>query len=363
MRVLLHGILSAAIMLGFSCCSSSNEPVNNYKNPFDMTWTCDTLMFPNSVQTMMNSLYVSASKNVWACGHSDLSRGELWKYDGTKWMPYNLFGDISSSSISLHRLWGINSNSIYLVGERNYRQSDVWSYEPLILRHDGLKWKEFKPNISVPGIRILSISGKSSSDFWMGSDKGVLLHYYYGKWTLDTIKIKIPRTTSCGIGYMVMYNNKLFLNLSMNDGILNYIKTYFFTGDYKNWTLVDSTIVDQTHYKFTAGNEGLYVSKSGRLYSYGDNGVWEWVNNGWQHLLDGYLATGAMTGADDNYIFAVGTTSYFYDGSAWKELPFLKGKNGQQIYYRDVWTDGKEVFITGISQNGFPNKTFIWHGK
>jgi len=347
-----------------NACKHTSEPVESYKNPFEMTWKCDTLMYTNSAQTMLQGFYVNSTTSIWAYGHSDVSRGQLWKYDGSSWNPYPIFNDISSSTLGFSRIIGFGPDNIWLVGQRNYWDyQDKRSNKPLVIYYNGFKWNEITVNINNFDKGIYAICGNSSAELWMGSEKGYLVRYTGGQWSQDTLKLKIPTTTNAAIRDMVMYNNKPFILLTQNDGVLGFIKAHYFTGSYKNWTLLDSTVVDQTHYYFTGGNEGLYVSKTGRLYSFGDNGVWEWLNSKWQQVLSGYFTTGGMFGVGDNYIFAVGSDSYFYDGVKWKKLDFLESHNSDQIYYTNVWADGKEVFITGFSTGGFPNKTFMWHGK
>ena len=361
-------LFTVICLLTLNSCKNTDTgigPEAGYKNPNDMTWTCDTLLYGNnSAQTMLWSLYGTSAKNIWACGHCDGGDGKLWRYNGSGWSAYPLFNDIASSPTGLFKLTSFEAGNVWAAGSRDYWDSDnVGYYKPLILNFRDNKWVETTPEVGNLNTRILSISGNSSNDFWMCGDNGNILHYYYGKWSTDVIKLNQPKPTSYLLKDIVIYKGKPFIMANLNDVPNLYIKTYFYTGSMKDWTKVDSSVIDQTHYYVNGGNLGFYVSNTGRLFSYGEGGVWEWVNNRWSGVLRGEYTIAGMKGLGDNYIFAVGNPSFFYDGVKWSQLKFLEGKNGENLYYKDAWIDGKEVFITGYNTGDFPNKTYMWHGK
>ena len=66
----------------------------------------------------------------------------------------------------------------------------------------------------------------------------------------------------------------------------------------------------------------------------------------------------------EDYIFVVGHFSHvsFFNGTNWSRLTEIENKI-PDVVYKDVWTDGKEVFIVGHLSNQIPNKTIVWHGK
>jgi hypothetical protein len=364
-RLAISGILLSVIFIA-NACKQTSEPENNTKNPLEMTWKCDTLMYTGALQTIMYSIYVRSASNVLAVGHCNLgAEGMLWNYNGSSWAPYSLFNDISRSPLQLFKVYGFNTNDVWIVGDRfDYYNGTITGYKPLILRYLYGKWNEITPGVNNITKRLLSICGNSSNDYWVCGDDGVILHYNYGQWSADTIKIKLPQTTSYILNDIKIYKGKLFVLANLNDPKLNYIKSYYFNGNEKNWQLVDSSIIDRTRYYKNGGDLGFFISKSERLFSYGSNGVWEWINGKWSKLL--WLANntiGGMAESANDCFYAVGDASYYFDGSSWTEMNFLKSKSTEWLLYTDVWTDGKETFITGHNTGGYPNRTYIWHGK
>jgi hypothetical protein len=69
-------------------------------------------------------------------------------------------------------------------------------------------------------------------------------------------------------------------------------------------------------------------------------------------------------GTDDNYIFVVGRSNvepypgaiYHYNGNDWFNFQNL---NIPGFVYAEVWTDGREAFVVGITGQ----KSIVLHGK
>ncbi|NWF89266.1 MAG: hypothetical protein HXY50_07350 [Ignavibacteriaceae bacterium] len=69
-----------------------------------------------------------------------------------------------------------------------------------------------------------------------------------------------------------------------------------------------------------------------------------------------------VDGTGKEYIMAVGGfgKAYLYNGYRWKQIKAVENLN---ILFRGVWVNGKEAFIIGITTDGYPQKTVVYHGK
>ena len=81
-------ILLAIILSG--CRKSPVEPVIP-KDPRTYTWTIDTLSYPGSAQTIMQSIWGSSPSDVYVVGHNDGGYGKMYHFDGKMWTPVVLY--------------------------------------------------------------------------------------------------------------------------------------------------------------------------------------------------------------------------------------------------------------------------------
>lgn len=356
---LLTAIISCST---FSCKDTGTGPNQKpFKDPRQMTWSIDTLEYPGSMQTIMESMWASSPSDVWITGHNDRSHGDLWYYNGTKWNEIDVFKDVESSAKSFNKISGFSSSNIWAVGTRDFNDplnpSDRW-FKDLIIQYNGTKWIEHKQN---SGSRIIGLHCNTPNDIWVGGSNGFIANYDGAIWKKDTLKIKIASGYPYFIKSIAKFNGKVFLLVSSDAPYFE--KYYFVQGEMKNWTLVDSIYYDGTNFHIKWGYWGLYVSPFEKLYSYGPGGIWEW-QNGWINILKLNFPIRGMYGISSDYIFAAGDYGYvyFYDGTSWIQLTRF-AETPSYLVYTDAWTNGYETFILGHTVNGWPQKTVIWRGK
>ncbi|HHJ52479.1 MAG TPA: hypothetical protein ENJ89_04740 [Caldithrix abyssi] len=107
---------------------------------------------------------------------------------------------------------------------------------------------------------------------------------------------------------------------------------------------------------------GIWVSPSGKAYfgGYGLNKLdgEEFIN------IYGPISVTSVYGLDDRDVFFTalkdGGRFYYYNGRQVYEYEELFNPD---VLYTGVWSYGSEVFVSGFTMGGFPNKTIIWHGK
>lgn len=325
-----------------------------------MTWTYEVISPTIGSQLMMSSIYGSSYKDIWICGHSSVNQGNLWHYDGIKWTNIDPLIGNEYGPVSLTNLFGFSSTNIWLVGNRTVGSGQYEKRKCLVFNYNGAHWIDQK--IETIG-RLFPIHGDKPTNIWAGGTQGIITHFDGYRWQFDTIKLKGVNPEHFGLGSIVVYNDKPIVMAKENDGVRG-INTFYITGDIDNWKVIDSNKVVQEQ-MYTSGDRGMLLSKTNRLFSFGSYGIWEWLDNRWTKIFDvndnGVLG---LYWINDSYVIAVGdrSSAWFYDGFKWGKIVQLKNID-ENVQFRAVWTDGTEVFIVGYSTDGFPNKTYIWHGK
>lgn len=352
--------IATVFFLFNSCKDNGSEPQERkIKSPLDMTWTYEVLSPTIGSQLMMSSIYGSSYKDIWICGHSSVNQGSLWHYDGIKWTNIDPLIGNEYGPVSLTNLFGFSSTNIWLVGNRTIGSGQYEKRKCLVFNYNGTHWIDQK--ILTLG-RLLTVHGDNPTNIWAGGNDGVVTHYNGSKWLSDTIKLNGVNPSNFWIKAVAVYNGKPIILGRENDGKQK-INTYFITGDIGSWRVIDSNKVVQEQ-TYTSGEAGMFLSKSNRLFSLGALGIWEWNNPKWVKFYDTKDYISALHGINDSYMVAAGAASFaaYYDGTTWKQIPQVKNIS-ENVQFEAIWTDGAEVFIVGYSTSGFPNKTYIWHGK
>lgn len=350
-------IAFSIILTAYSCKGENGaEPKETLVDPSSMTWTVDTVFYPlyESFQTLMQSIYVIDSNNIWLCGHCDDVRGGFWRYTASGWAPYEIFNDISLSSALPRKIVGANNN-LYIVGNKNDGA--------LLLKWSNDKWNEINTNLNTS---MLNGTITGSGSVTACGYNGVMLNYDGYTVTYDTIVIKKKYNNyTYSMPSIAQYNNDIYVLASYLPGDVTDPEWsyYLLKGSFNNWKFVDSFKINSSStidsYKF--GTYVLYSSSWGKLYSCGPMGLWQWNNNSWESLISNSYALYGIYGVRDDYILSVGVYGkiYFYNGNSWKELTNLI-PNQSSIFFRDIWTDGKTIYLVG-NING--TTTLIIKGK
>ena len=346
------------VLLTANSCSKDNivNPKEILKDPATMHWTVDTLYYPDpeSFQTLMNSIYVIDTNDIWVCGHCDFNRKQIWRYSSGKWSIYNIFDDIPLSSMTPNKLIGKDKDNLWIVGNRNERS--------LAIKLIKGKWHDY--NIDVQGRLFDGFVSSTGQLFACGTNGIVVSHDELG-FNSDIVQVKRNY-----IGYyyylpsIAEYNKTKYIIASYSPaGSPNVEWSYYFLkGNFKQWKVIDSFKVSwsSTGNPYRFGNQKLYSSPWGKLYSCGDMGLWKWENNSWENQISILSPLYNIMGVRDDYILSVGVFGkfYFYNGSNWKEMNnIVPGQ--QDLVFKDVWTNGKVVYI--VAHAGY--KTIIIKGK
>jgi hypothetical protein len=330
------------------CKSHGTDPIETYKDPREMTWTVDTLRYPDADQTMMSNVLAFSSKDIFIYGFCSNTYGQVYHYDGTSWQLYNIAIQLKGRGIS--QIISLSRNSFYGVGEDAF-------YKSMVFSGDGTTWSI----LDIPKVNgMLTICASGSRNIYTGGRNGDIFHFDGSSWLYDYKRIVYEHGGEYFLKSSAMYKDTVHFLGSMWGITKNVF--YHIKGRYQNWKVVDSmslSAVSQNKW----GEHQLYTSNTNRLFSVGYHGIWEYVNNGWSNLLPCTYSINGMFLLNDNYIIGCGEIGqlFFYDGGKWNKLTnFQTGY--EDVMYQAAWGDGKELFVIGYTDN-WPMKTIIWHGK
>ncbi|OFX88892.1 MAG: hypothetical protein A2W99_05355 [Bacteroidetes bacterium GWF2_33_16] len=119
---------------------------------------------PNS---FISGVYGFDKKNIWATTH----KGGLYKFiDENNYSNYEMV--LSNVPLDFEDIWGIDSNNIYIVGEKG-----------IIIHYDGTEWSRLN---DIPIKQTLnSIWGSTEDNIFVVGDWGTILHFNGSNWSLQ----------------------------------------------------------------------------------------------------------------------------------------------------------------------------------
>lgn len=343
--------LFTAVLLTISCKEEITKPEEKLKSPTEMVWTADTIYYTGSYQVLMYSIWGNSPDNVWTCGHNDRSKATLWNYNGTIWNNYDVFKDISPSPLGLQKVYGFSRNNVWIVGERDLHynsDTDTWITKPLIINFNGTKLVEHEIRAEYTYM-VRDVWGNAANNVYC-SGNGEIFNYNGSTWKKEII----GNPTLVINGVRETKEGKYLIAVKPQTATTPHT-TYFYKYELNKWKIIDSTLYSRNF------GQKLYVSNSGKLFSYGWEGIFLYEGSQWLKQYN-YLAAEDMIAVNDKYILAVGQggQAYFSNGTEWTKI---KDINIPSAVYTAVWSNGTEVFIVGNLVNTVPMKTIIWHGK
>jgi len=349
MKSLIILIFTIAALIFTNSCNSPTENQQQFKHPKDMVWTADTLLpDPDAIQLLPENLLVFAPNDIWLVCYSDVAKRLLWHYDGKTWTPIESGGGKRYKDLA-----GYNQHDIWLGGYSGEKAHFTHKDGNNFIRHD----------FDIKG-QILDMTMDDKGNIWACGRNGIIMKYDKTKWIADTISVNHYSDSQYILQSITSYLNYKYVlgtNIDFNRRRNVY---YFIKGDFKNWTIIDSIVINVSNSTLIWGDLKLFANKNGNLYSAGVMGLWEYQNYIWKHVISANAPLYDVYGVDEKYVLAVGDflQFYFYDGSTWQDMKKLLNHNNSNVINISVWTDGKEIFISGILIDEI-QKTIVWHGK
>ncbi len=339
-------LVLAAVLTASSCKESITENIVLVKSPLEMTWTVDTLAYPQSVQTLMSQICAFSKNNIYLVGWSGLVGGEMYRYDGQKWQNVDISPQIGGHRVN--RLLGLSPTNIWGVGYQG--END------LIVNYDGIRWK--KESITTKG-ELYRVDGDSPNNIYaLGSNSTI--YYYNGiKWSYEKIRPNIPINIEFGWESVAVYKGTVLLVGDTRTA--NHAKAYMYQGKFNNWVLVDS--LDRKYLENEKwGTLVFEKGENGKLFSWG-NYFHEFTGEGWKRIPQPHIknAGQGFYVYSDNYMISLARGVDYFDGKIWQSLPRFENLNN--LLFQDAWSSGDELFIIANDFNTWPNRTIVFHGK
>lgn len=337
-----------------SCKDSGTNSEDKLKDPREMTWTADTLSYPNSIQTLMTGFLAFSNKDIFAYGHCDWSAGKVYHYDGIKWDVYDLTPYIYGYWVN--KMIAFSRNNIYGVGS----SGDPDNLK--VFNYNGTSWKYYMPAEYILGA-LYSVAGDPPNNIYACGTNGLIYYYNGDYWKKEIINVKIPSNTSFDLISIAVYNNVVWTIADARNANTNYFRSFLIKGTTGNWTVQDSVNTNASPIIANRGLFRVFLGDNKKFYSSGTRGYYSWDGNKWTLLYndtDNYH----FYVYNDNYMISFGGVNApkYYDGSSWYNF-YSKLPGNEDIEFKDAWFDGKELFIIGLTINQFPEKTIIYHGR
>jgi len=345
-------------------CSKNPAKYQMPNDPRAYTWTVDTLLFYQhniGWATTLNRLWGSSPRDVYAVGHCTDLWGEIYHFNGEKWNVLKEIRSVDKYYDELVNIFGFSKNDVWIVGNIDYGIGNNRRMGNSIIHFDGTGWyKVFNSSLDTTYRELTSIWGSSPDDIWFGGCWGDMYHWDGQTVTQDTMPFDVKDYMAenrliASIHHIAGFKDKglyaVFTGVRVKDDIE---RDYLMQHTNKGWVFRDSlnSYID------------IWMSPTGRLYVANFYGVYEWNGSSLTPLFTDICAW-AVYGTDDNHIFAVGRESWtgnggvaYFNGNTWH---ILKECSLPEITYTDIWTDGEEVFVTGIPEHYV--STVILHGK
>ena len=355
-RMLFVLMSIAAVALFWHSTGCKKNPVAPEVNLRELDWSVTKLEHEANWQNFLDDMWANNSADIYVCGSASTTTGLLWHYNGSDWRDVVLGvnrGGTIPGVIDLHAAFGFAANDVWCAGTRrktNPQDPDgPYLRESLIIHFDGSGWQEV-PNPG--GAPIWGIWGRSPDDVWFVGQVSTVFHFNgqnLEKVALpaelaaegDSTWVPLRITGNAEKAYMIVPHRETYPNalLELVDG---------------QWRIIDKP------YPF--GWSSMWVSPQNRLY----------VVGGFVHrLVDGKFED-VFVSETDGAIYLFGTAEdnlllttikntnghlYHYNGQDWQ---LIYTAPGEQTYFHRVWTDNREVVISG---RVLGDQAYIWHGK
>ena len=333
--------------LFFNSCSNTTEPGESNKDPREMTWTVDTLYYPQSLQTNTYNLLALNSGHIYAYGHCDFVKGSVFEYNGHNWKPLELLTRFKKMiALSETNIWGFGGSSAGVISHYN-----------------GYNWMD-DHSINAP-FPFQGATADLSNTIYACGDKGIVARYNWDGWSYENTNLKLPCTENYSLFRIGYFNNRLFFNGIAHSESTGDTWYYFISKEGDKYKLLDS--VKNWPSKYTWGTNGFYKSPWGKYFSFGRGGIWQLMDDKWVPYYETenvYDFVSAIQGTSEDYYFILKYTDIlFCNVSAKTSIKNKINIDYNNILLEDIWTDGREVFITGLTTGPWPTKTIIIHGK
>lgn len=358
MKTLLLIILiaSTAALTG---CSQVTEADNKKADPRNLSWSVDTVYFPNSYQTLMGKAWADSKNDMYVIGHSDESRGKMHYNNGSGWLPIPLghtYGGPIPGPHSLRDIIGFSADNVYIAGSADYLQPDYSRItKSLIVHFNGSSWEV--ENIEPKG-SLFCIWGDAPDNIWAAGNSNSIYHYNGTEWRSDSLNHPgYPALEVSLAGHSITGNQAggyYMLTYSIFPGGIYF--QHILTLQNNSWVAIDSL--------WNLDMYELWMSPTGTLYITRDDGVYIYNGGSWTRI-SGYMQAFGIAGTSDENIFITARVDnhskwFHYNGTDWAELDVGDIPN---LGSYDIKVFDDKLISVGYDLDRVPTRSYILLGE
>ena len=300
----------------------------------------------------MQSIWGSSPDNIYAVGHSDEIKGQVWHYDGKQWSSVYIFMGLAYTP---NTVFGFSANDVWIAG--GFYGNTSTADSSLIMHYNGSTWRR----INAYGGRLIeNIWGNSPDNVWFVGLNGTIFHWNGTSIHPDSLPIRISKDAMPGYNLSVSGNSSgaAYFLLSAASGRQDLFKRM-----QDNWSVIDTNL-------WGWDRKNVWVSNTNKIYETGAAGFYWWTGSNWENLLDqfGGFTFGIEALSEDN-MFITGWLSpatgnhkallYHYNG---KDIYLYENLMIDDTDFMDAWSTGSEVFVVGRTHS-YPQRSVVLHGK
>jgi hypothetical protein len=350
---ILYAVIFTTLFLNLKCKDEPTKPPDNsLKGPRTYTWTVDTITYPGSWQTNMQSIWGSSTSDVYIVGHNDqMGSGNMFHFNGKSWSAtkfHSADGGTIYGAISLTDVYGFASNDIWAIGSKyEYGYATDSSF---IMHYNGSQWSEQQIK---RGGYLQTVWGIAPNDVWAGGLFGTLYHYNGTQWSKVSVPLEAHFTEIEGSSF----NDIFGITYHLSQGVYDTTVWSMLHWDGTSWTVQmqfneDNSMLD----KF--GTHAIHYV-NGICFSAG-RGYFTKVGSNWERIYyaESHPVFWDFAAKNENDVIIVGLRGlvYHYNGNDWYQFQSLFYPN---VDYGGCWRTDKEVFVVGTDGN----KTVVLHGS
>lgn len=316
--------LSFTTFLVFLSCDDG--PINPKKNEHKIfRWEVDTISYPGSFQTNMNTIWGDSINDLWIAGHNNKGFGKAFYYDGENWKdflpvhPTNFNTYSFNTSITVDDEVFLCGNAIYISNETIPQIRD----SSLILSYKNTQWTISQLG---KGGSIQSISGRKNSKLYAAGLNLTLFSYNGIYWEMINSNLDIPDIyeTKNISGIHIDGNLNGYMSIFCYNGNPYVEKQYFAIEIDDNWMILDSVETSSENPRF---GKKFLESTNGKVYSF-NPGIFEYSGSRWFDIWNKNELITTMKTTNKGNIYAAGRGIYYYDGQNWNDYPQIYDKYG-----------------------------------
>ena len=350
-KIKIFFLLAFIIFVIVTSCDT-NEPTSDNGHPH-YKWEVDTIAYPGSFQTIMQTMWGKSIDDLWIAGHNNRGYGKVWHYDGNEWKTVEPLPIGLIDSYSITNSLDLNDESFICGDAKDIINDSMLTHSSLILSYDDLQWNVSQLGGGGP---LFTISGTKEGKLYAGGWDFTLFSFENNNWMRKILNLDIP-------SYFETKNiNSVLVDQNQNGYMVVYCYNtnpygrynYFLKEIDSNWVKVDSFNTDTE----SRWGLNLWESKDGSIFSY-NPGIYKYSGNIWISLFNDNQLITALGGTTKSNLFAAGYGVCHYNGNEWYEYKEFENHYGSRFgLARDILIIDGYIFI--LFSNG--PKSFVIKG-